>query len=789
MTLRQQAEEVFAEYSVYPDWDWQVKGEDPVVTEACQFDETDFNYLSRRWEAAGYHYWYEHTAQGHRLVVSDNSTAAQSIVGDARVLFQRHGGINEEDSISDWSPMRYFSAASVALSAADFKKTGQKIAVMPTVNNQGNVPFVESHEYAGAYAFKNAADGDALAKLRMEEIEAVCKLVDAEGSNRALQPGRAFELVHYENLFDFAEQAGRNHFLLLSVHHTATNNYLHPSAEAPYYRNKLSCTRLDVPWRPGRGFNSVTTRMKGPQTATVVGPNGPDSIHTDEYGRIRVQFHWDRLGHSDERSSAWIRVSGAFAGAELGAMAIPRVGSEVVVQWLDGNPDRPIVTGAVFNEANMPPWNLPAQQSLTGLRSRELAPDVGNAAGGRSNHLVLDDTRDLIQAQLKSDHACSQLSLGHISRIEDTRGRKDSRGEGWEIATNAWGVARAGRGMLLTTELRENARSHVKDMGETTDRLAAAFDGHSDLARLAALHGAQDEKAHQGEVATHLDALHRTIEGGLNATPDVPFPELNAPHLVLASQAAIVSSSTRSSHFSSNEHTAITAGKDLSLAAGFSFFASVRETFRLFVHRAGMKLIAAAGNIDVQALQNSINLLAKLDVRITANRIMISAKEEIVINGGGSYAKYNSHGIEYGTKGAFVAHAATHTFDKASSAPIPEFDCPTANSFDEQFRLVDDKDRPLAYTHYTIASSDADGFTRRVFTDAPSSLSVEIVSGVFDEQFRLVSELDEPLIDHAYRITSACGKTWEGKSDADGLTQRVSTYKPASLSVELIDKV
>jgi type VI secretion system secreted protein VgrG len=798
MTLRQQTEEVFAEYSIYPDWDWQVSDGDPVVTEACQFDETDFNYLSRRWEAAGYHYWYEHTAQGHRLVVSDDSTVAQSIDGDARVLFQRYGGVKEEDSISEWSPMRYFAPASVALSATDFKKPGQMIVAMPTLNNQGDVPFVESYEYAGAYAFKNTTDGDAFAKLRMEEIEAVCKLIDAEGGNRALQPGRAFQLVHYESLYAYAEEAGRNQFLILSVHHTATNNYLHPGAEAPYYRNKLSCTRRDVAWRPGRGFNSMTTRMSGPQTATVVGPNGPDSIYTDAYGRIRVQFHWDRLGQADERSSAWIRVTSAFAGAELGAIAIPRVGSEVVVQWLEGNPDRPIVTGAVVNEENMPPWNLPTQQSLTGLRSRELAPNAGNVAGGRSNHLVLDDTYDHIQAQLKSDHECSQLSLGHISRIEDTKGRKDSRGEGWEIATNAWGVARAGRGMLLTTERRENARSDMKDMGETTDRLAAAFDGHSNLARLAAIHGAQDEKAHQAEVATHLSAVHQSIAGGPDAKPAVPFPELKAPHLVLASQASIVSSSTKSTHFSSNDHTAITAGKDLSLAAGFSFFASVRETFRLFVHRAGMKLIAAAGDIDVRALQNSINLLAKLDVSITANRIMISAKEEIVINGGGSYAKYNTQGIEYGTKGVVVAHAATHTFDKARSVPVPEFDCPTVNSFDEQFRLVDDKDCPLAYTHYTIEStcgkvwkgiSDADGFTRRVFTDAPSSLSVDIVSARFDEQFRLVNELDEPLIEQTYRITSACGKTWQGKSDADGLTQRVFTYKLASLSIELLDKV
>ena len=132
-----------------------------------------------------------------------------------------------------------------------------------------------------------------------------------------------------------------------------------------------------------------------------------------------MQFHWDREGNNDERSSAWIRVSSSWAGAELGVSTIPRVGSEVIVQWLNGCPDRPIITGAVVNERNMPPWSMPEQRALTGFRSRELAQETGNSPVGRSNHLILDDTNGQIQAQLKSDHLHSQLSLGFITRIEN----------------------------------------------------------------------------------------------------------------------------------------------------------------------------------------------------------------------------------------------------------------------------------------------------------------------------------------------------------------------------------
>lgn len=618
-TLREQTERIFQDYGAYPRWDWRVNDDDPAMTDACQFDETDFNYLSRRWEEAGWHYWYEHDATGHKLIVGSDSTQVPAIDGGATVRFHGEGGSLEEDAIDQWSPVRQSVSSAVAMNSFDFKALKPSSVTIPTLNQQGKVPTIEAYEYAGAYGFKNARDGDAQCRIRMEEIEAIAKHIEAEGNDRFLMPGRWFRLVEHFN-HSRSNEGERDEFLILSVRHIATNNYLQDENEKTIYRNWLTCTRKNIPWRPGRSFNSTDTKVPAPQTAVVVGPSGPNSIYTDEYSRVRVQFHWDREGNDDERSSAWIRVSSAWAGAQFGAAAIPRVGTEVIVQWLGGCPDRPIITGAVFNDRNMPPWTLPTQQALTGFRSRELIPNLDNP-GGRSNHLVLDDTNGQIQAQLKSDHLHSQLSLGHMTRIEDNRGRTDARGEGWELRTDGHGVARAAEGMLLTTERRTRAQAHAKDMGETAQRLKAAHKLH-EASATAALQGLAQEGGQQHDVADALAAQNDAIQGAGDT-----FPELTEPHLVLASPAGIETTSAQSTHIASKEHTALTTGRSLSIATGESVFVSIKETLRLFVHKAGMKLVAAAGKITVQAHDD--------DVQIIANKVLslISQSDWIDLKG------------------------------------------------------------------------------------------------------------------------------------------------------------
>lgn len=372
----QQTEDIFNDYDTR-DWSSVVQGEVPAVTDACQYDESDYNYLHRRWESLGWHYWYEHRKDGHTLMLSDSTLKALPIDGNGpEVPWQAETGSQDEDGIRHWTPVRRIVPAKVVLSSFDFKHPKRTEVNVPTVNAQGDVLPIEVYEYEGAYGYKNTSAGDQLARQRMEEIEAGGKHFETLSNNRFVQPGRWYRLTGHYDAHDAGGGEDEGKFLVLDVRHEVTNNYEQRAGMPAYYENKFSCIRKVIPWRPGRGFNSVEPKIFGLQTAIVVGPPG-EEIHTDQYGRIRVQFHWDREGKYDHQSSAWIRVSSSWTGKGYGFVGIPRVGQEVVVQFLDGNPDRPLVTGCVYNEDNMPPFGLPAGAHRTGIQSRSTPGGAG----------------------------------------------------------------------------------------------------------------------------------------------------------------------------------------------------------------------------------------------------------------------------------------------------------------------------------------------------------------------------------------------------------------------------
>ncbi len=653
------------------DWHMLVYEEDPPLTVANQHNETDYNHLHRRWEARGLHYWYEHRFDSHKLILSDKSFHNEPIdatsYDDVDVIpFHDKSGSLEDDGIHTWSASRRLGSGTTTLASVDYKDPGAQRATGYSANKQGDISAYEVYEDSGAYGFRMRSDGERLAEQRMVEQDKDTQTFEATSNARSVMPGRTFKLGgHFSaepRSMDYDPEPrrsiGERSYLILAVDHEVSNNYQAGPSAPSHYENRFTCIRQDIRWRPGRDFNSEPGAYMGLHTATVVGPAGAE-LHTDGFGRVKLQFHWDRLGQYDENSSPWIRVLSPAAGKEFGHVRLPRVGEEVAVVYPNGNIDHPLILGALYNGTHMPPWTLPTQSALAGLRSRELG------GGARGNHLVLDDTKEMIQAQLKSDHQCSQLSLGHITRIEDTAGRKDARGEGWELRTDGHGVARAAKGLLITTEARQTARGPIKDMDETARRLMLATEQHQLLAEIAQKNGAQEPVDSQNDIALLLQAETKTVQGAESKAGS--FPELIKPHLVLASPAGIATTTTGDTHISSDRHTAFTTGKSLSLATGTSFFASIRQTFRLFVQKAGMKMVAAAGDIDLQALTDNIKLLAKLEITHTANRITINAKEEVVINGGGSYVKFTTGGIEHGTNGTFVAHAANHSLLNAKN--------------------------------------------------------------------------------------------------------------------------
>jgi type VI secretion system secreted protein VgrG len=711
----------------YRQADWHMYPiDESKLTVANQHNETDYNHLHRRWEALGLHYWYEHEFGRHRLMISDNSFLSEPINEEAYVIpFHDKSGSLEDDGIHGWTAVRRLGSGQTTLATFDYKNPSAQRADASSVNQQGDIFPYEVYEDTGSYGFRMRDDGEQLATRRMEEADKDTQYFEAAGNDRSVLPGRTFKLGGHFS----AEPRSREYdpeprrsiddrfYLILSVDHEAANNYQAGPGAPSHYENRLTCIRKDIRWRPGRNYNSEPGTYMGLHTAIVVGPAGAE-IHTDGYGRVKLQFHWNRLDKYDENSSPWIRVMTPAAGNEFGQIRLPRVGEEVAVVYPNGNIDHPLILGALYNGKHMPPWNLPEQSALAGLRSRELE------GGQRGNHLVLDDTAGKIQAQLKSDHECSQLSLGHITRIEDTTGRKDARGEGWELATNAWGVARAAQGMLITTEARQNAASHIKDLGETAQRLASAAQIQEQLASMAVDHEAQ-EKGQQDEAAEDVKAQHSAIRGAAKGA----FPELAEPHLVMASPAGIELTTAQSAHIASGRHTAITSGKSLSIASADGLFASVGKTFRLFVHKAGMKLIAAAGKVSVQAQSDDVEVIANkvLELLSETDWVNVRGKKGVRLHGVNNMVEIGEK-VQFFTSSPVLFHGNLETLPAKSVSQA--FNERTSDyNFDQEVNFVDANLKPEKNVAYELVRDDGTVIDGK--TAASGSTEVQ-KSGSFD---------------------------------------------------------
>jgi type VI secretion system secreted protein VgrG len=284
----------------------------------------------------------------------------------------------------------------------------------------------------------------------------------------------------------------------------------------------------------------------------------------------------------------------------------------------------------------------------------------------------MDDTEGRIQAQLKSDHQSSSLSLGFITRVEDNAGRKDPRGEGFELRTDGHGVLRAQDGLLISTEARTAAARHAKDMGETTHRLEAACEQHDALAEAATTAKLQDSGRDQALVATALRAQADAIKGSGGNASQGHFPELEEPHLVLASAAGIAATTPGSLHLQAGDHVAISSEGHTSFSAARRLLISAKDGIRLFALKNGMKWIAGNGKVQVEAHKDRIDLAARKAVRITSTtaEICISAPVKVVVNGGGSFTEWSNAGILHGTTGAWVEHAASHVKAGPASSPL-----------------------------------------------------------------------------------------------------------------------
>ncbi|MBP0590017.1 type VI secretion system tip protein VgrG [Paraburkholderia sp. LEh10] len=476
------------------------------------------------------------------------------------------------------------------------------------------------------------------------------------GHLRGLTPGCTFDLTEYP--LDAANQE----YLVVSATLTIESNDQASGSDQVFRCD----TEFELyPVQAGYFRLPIVTHwpVAGTEIAVVTGPEGHE-MWTNALGRVLCQLAPDRTGKYDHNSFIWLRVMQPWQNRQMGSVFVPRIGSEILVGYVNGNPDMPYIAGSAVNANNRPPWQLPHNQWLSGLRSRE-------RDGSASNHLALDDTRGKQQVQLASDHAKSSLSLGYITRIDGNAGRQDERGQGFELRTDLWGVLRAAMGLLVTTFGRSGAAGKVKDMAETIARLTQARGQHEDLSQLAQRHNAQTPDASQANAVTTIKAQNDAIRG--NGGNGNDFPEMTRPDMVLTSAAGIATTATDSTHMASQNDQAVTAGRDVSYSAGRSYHVAARGAVSLFAYQQGMKFIAAKGAWVAQAQSGPMSLEALGDVTVssTDGRIVITAAKEVWIGANGSYVQINGSGITNASPGPILEKTPSWDKPGADSKRMP----------------------------------------------------------------------------------------------------------------------
>ncbi|QCT21335.1 type VI secretion system tip protein VgrG [Jejubacter calystegiae] len=354
-----------------------------------QYQESSYNYISRLMELEGIYYFFRHEMGKHTLVLMDAPQSHQPFKGYESIPYHvtASGGTTREEGVSQWAVNDVVTPGIYSLDDYDFRKPNAwlfQARQNPASPKPGQI---DVYDWPGR--FVDHQHGEFYARIRQEAWQAEHQQISATGTALGIAPGHTFSLHNAPSTRDSEE------YLVTRAEYRLRDNPYASGGEASEQRIDFNVIPADIVFRPRQ--EAEWPKTYGPQTARVVGPKG-ESIWTDKYGRIKVKFHWDRLAAGDDTSSCWVRVSSAWAGQGFGGVQIPRVNDEVVIDFINGDPDRPLVIGRVYNEASMPPWALPAAATQMGFMSRTKDGSAENA-----NALRLEDKAGAEQVWIQAE--------------------------------------------------------------------------------------------------------------------------------------------------------------------------------------------------------------------------------------------------------------------------------------------------------------------------------------------------------------------------------------------------
>ena len=750
-----------------PDWRWDLADSAvyPKRGMTVQYRETDLTFLKRLLAEEGLFCWFEHAAEAgetlgsHRLVIADHN-AAFTDNAQPRIRYTQSGATLDEDSLDRWQGERQIAAAEISVGSWDYRSLSTRPQSAASTTANGASPRTVAWHDPGQYAWQSSAHGERMLGNQRQAIDARLKQFTGEGTVRSAAPGTTFTLAEHA---DHPGDDPASRFLITAVTHAARNNLseslpqlldtLGPPAAEPafardsdFYRNQITTLRAAIPWKPmmadahGQHIHPRPT-ASGTLTGIVVGSGEP--THTERDLRVRVQFPWQRGAQAGSRSAhpagddnapasaalgVWLRVMAPVAGANWGGHLTPRPGQEVVVAFQNGNIDRPVIVGAVYNgqgssdaqgnqigggtmqaSANAPAFFAGEDAephahgaSLSGLKTQQL--NSTRTGQGGYNQLVFDDTPGQARLELGTSEYRSHLQLGHLKQQTDNA-RQADRGHGGELATQNAAAIRAGSGLLLSADGRPNASSSQLDSREPIARSETAHGLTTSLTDIAAKQNAAlkgDPAADQLPVNQALqhaidvlgasaqrrpqEASQSDIKATQGGTGSIPA--WSEPRLQVSAPGGIAQLTPQNHFLVAGKTLSIAAGQDTNLLAQGHHSLAVKDGIAVFTvgksgnqkkpnNETGIHLHAASGTVSLQS-QSGKTLAAadrKVTLASTNASLTASAKTHFLATAKGAYLKLEGSNIEVHAPGKvlFKASQKTWTGPKSSSPETVSF--------------------------------------------------------------------------------------------------------------------
>jgi type VI secretion system secreted protein VgrG len=464
-----------------------------------QYHESEFNFVSRILEQEGIYYYFKHADGKHTLVLADSPQAHEANPNYSTVEYhQPNQQMATSEYLDSWSVERQIVSGAYAATDFNFETPRTDLLRKQAKTTGGANTDLEVFDYPGGY-FKGS-EGDTLVSVRLQEEQLDYERFDAAGTARGLSSGCKFTLADFPR-----DDQNKEYVVVQAVYDLAANPSESGVGQDAHFRCAVQCIDSKIQFRAAQ--TTPKPRIEGPQTAIVTGPAG-EEIWTDKYGRVKLHFHWDRYGTVDEKSSCWIRVAQVWAGANWGAIHTPRIGQEVIVEFLEGDPDRPIVTGRVYNGVNMPPYTLTAQQTQSGIKSR--STKGGNVTN--ANEIRFEDLKGSEDFYIQAEKTQTTLVKG--SQSVTVNGSRSKSVGGDESITV--------KGTRTVTITKSDTESY-KDTRETTvtqtDKLTVQqlATRNFDNGRSTTTKGANEELTVNGV------NMVTTVHGEYNITADTHF--------------------------------------------------------------------------------------------------------------------------------------------------------------------------------------------------------------------------------------------------------------------------